>query len=244
MNWDVEVTDPEDGTIDYQDLIVQPALGHDSHNHPTVEYRGKTGSVVTDLGGGHSEDMKVYFILGARYTDGGDGDVPPLTGTAEVVLQPKHKQAEHADRTSGTLPTAAATGDAEGGDVAYTGLGNGQWAAYDPVNFTGVDQVSFRVASTQEGGGIELRRGSPTGEVVGTAAVPSTGSTQRWQDVTIDAPDSDRHDGAVRRVHRQRELPPELHRLRRPGHLAGDAARRCGSPPRPRCRRSSPARTC
>ncbi len=146
-----------------------------------MEYRGKTGSVVTDLGGGHSEDMKVYFILGARYTDGGDGDVPPLTGTAEVVLQPKHKQAEHADRTSGTLPTAAATGDAEGGDAAYTGLGNGQWAAYDPVNFTGIDPVSFRVASTQAGGGDRAApRLARPARSLGTAAVPSTGSTQRW----------------------------------------------------------------
>jgi hypothetical protein len=47
----VTVTDPEDGVIDYNDLIVQPALGHDSHTHPTLEYRGKTGSLTTELGG-------------------------------------------------------------------------------------------------------------------------------------------------------------------------------------------------
>ena len=59
---------------------MQPALGHDSHAHPLLEYRGKTGSIVTDLGSGHSEDMKVFFALDARYTDKGDGTVPALTG--------------------------------------------------------------------------------------------------------------------------------------------------------------------
>ena len=57
------------------------------------------------------------------------------------------------------------------------------------MNLTGIDSLSFRVASSQEGGGIELRAARPR-RVVGTAAVPSTGSTQRWQDVTIDAPDA------------------------------------------------------
>ena len=73
VNWDLTVTDAED-TVDYQNLIVQPALGHDAHAHPLLEYRGKTGSIVTDLGSGHSEDMKVFFALDARYTDKGDGD--------------------------------------------------------------------------------------------------------------------------------------------------------------------------
>ena len=101
VNWDVTVTDAED-TVDYNDLIVQPALGHDAHAHPLLENRGKTGSVVTDLGSGHSEDMKVFFALDARYTDKGDGSVPALTGTDTVILQPKRKEAEHADGTLGT----------------------------------------------------------------------------------------------------------------------------------------------
>ncbi|MGH2945489.1 MAG: ThuA domain-containing protein, partial [Solirubrobacteraceae bacterium] len=187
IGWDVTVTDPEDGEIDYNELIVQPALGHDDHPHSTTEFRGKTGSVVTDLGSGHSEDMNVFFILDARYEDGGDGDVPPLTGSDTVVLQPKHKEAEHTDGSQG-LETVPAAGDPEGGVTAIAGLGDGDWAAYEPVNFTGIDSISFRVASTQEGGAIELRKGSPTGELLGTATVPSTGSTQRWTDVTVDAP--------------------------------------------------------
>jgi cytochrome c len=187
--WSVQVSDPEDGTINPSDVIVQPALGHDAHTHPTVEQRGTSGTVTTDLGSGHSEDMKVFFALDARYADKGDGSVPPLAGSDTIVLQPKHKEAEHAERTLGTS-TAAATGDPDGGASALIGLAEGDWAAYEPVNFTGTDTITFRVASTQAGGAIELRSGAPDGALLGTAQVPATGGTQSWTDVTIPAPES------------------------------------------------------
>ena len=187
--WDVEVTDA-DGGVDESKIIVQPALGHDGHTHPTVAETGPTGSVVTDLGGGHSEDMKVFFALDARYTDPGAAGVPPLTGSSTVVLQPKHKEAEHADQSAGAT-TGPISGDLEGGGGAgLVGLGDGDWAAYEPVNFTGVDSLTFRVASSQAGGGIELRKNSPTGEVIGTGQVPNTGSQSRWADLTVDVPAS------------------------------------------------------
>jgi PKD repeat protein len=190
VSWDVAVNDP-DGGVTPDDIIVQPALGHDAHTHPTVAQNGPTGSVVTDLGSGHSEDMKVFFALDARYTDGGGGEgVPPLTGSSTVVLQPKHKEAEHADLLEGAA-TGAVTGDVNGGGGAgLVGLGDGDWAAYEPVNLTGVDSLSFRVASAQAGGAIELHRDSPTGELLGTAAVPATGGPRTWADVTIDTPES------------------------------------------------------
>ena len=188
--WDVEVTDA-DGAVDAGDVIVQPALGHDAHTHPTIEYPGTSGSVVTDLGGGHSEDMKVFFALDARYTDGGgEGGVPPLTGSSTVVLQPKHKEAEHADGALGA-ETGAIAGDLDGGGGAgLVGLNAGDWAAYEPINLTGVDAFAFRVASSRAGGGIELRKDSPTGDVLGSVAVPNTGGAQRWADVTVDTPES------------------------------------------------------
>ena len=34
--WDVDVTDA-DGAVNEGNIIVQPALGHDAHTHPTVE---------------------------------------------------------------------------------------------------------------------------------------------------------------------------------------------------------------
>ena len=62
-----------------------------------------------------------------------------------MILQPKRKEAEHADGQLGT-DTADAAGDAEG-TSALTGLNNGDWASYDPVNFTGIDSITFRVAA-------------------------------------------------------------------------------------------------
>ena len=164
VNWDVTVTDAED-TVNYDDLIVQPALGHDAHAHPLLENRGKTGSVVTDLGSGHSEDMKVFFVLDARYTDKGDGSVPALTGTDTVILQPKRKEAEHADGSLGV--TTSDANDADSPTQALGGLGDGKWASYDPVNFTGINSVTFRVASTTAGGSIELRKDAPDGRAAG-----------------------------------------------------------------------------
>ena len=224
ISWDVTVTDPEDGTIDYQDLIVQPALGHDAHTHPTTEYRGRTGSLVTELGGGHSEDMKVFFALDARYTDGGGDGAPPMTGSSTIVLQPKHKEAEHADNLVGA-EAGAITGDPDGGgNAGLVGLNTGDWAAYEPINLTGIQSVTLRVASGQAGGTVELRKGSPTGAVLGTAQVPDTGGATRWRDVTVPVRGLDADDGAPPRLHRQRELPPELPRVRRQGHLAGGQA--------------------
>src|SRR5690606_35486233 len=77
VSWDLTVTDPEND-VDDDDIIVQPALGHDDHAHPADEYSGATGTVQTSLGGGHSEDMKVFYALDARYTDEGANGQPPL----------------------------------------------------------------------------------------------------------------------------------------------------------------------
>ena len=100
IDWDVDVTDAEGG-VDPSRITVIPGLGHDNHDHPTVAQSGPTGSVVTDLGGGHSEDMKVFFTLKADYADTGAPGAPALTGSDLLVLQPKHKEAEHAENLQG-----------------------------------------------------------------------------------------------------------------------------------------------
>ena len=93
---------------------------------------------MTDLGGGHSEDMKVFFALDARYTDGGGDGAPPMTGSSTIVLQPKHKEAEHADSLLGA-EAGAITGDPDGGgNAGLIGLNTGDWAAYEPINLTGI----------------------------------------------------------------------------------------------------------
>src|SRR5690606_30106118 len=81
-----------------------------------------------------------------RYTDEGANGQPPLTSSDTIILQPKRKEAEHFDASSGGLAQSGAN-DVESGTPALAQLGDGDWSAYGPVNFTGIDSVTFRVAA-------------------------------------------------------------------------------------------------
>lgn len=60
-------------------------------------------------------------------------------------------------------------------------INHGDWARYDGVDFgAGTQEVEIRAASPGAGGLIELRRESPTGELLGTAKVGHTGDWQAW----------------------------------------------------------------
>ncbi|KRE34362.1 carbohydrate-binding protein [Paenibacillus sp. Soil522] len=55
----------------------------------------------------------------------------------------------------------------------------GDWAAYSDVNLTGMRSIDFRVASASSGT-MRIRLGSPTGTIIGTFKVTSTGGWQNW----------------------------------------------------------------
>jgi glucose/arabinose dehydrogenase/PKD repeat protein/regulation of enolase protein 1 (concanavalin A-like superfamily) len=172
ISWQVDVTDAEDTTIADADIVIQPALGHDEHPHPADPMSGRTGSVVTELGGGHGEDMNVFYVIDGRYTDkGGAGGIPALTGSDTTLLFPKQREAEFFDRSSQV--TVGPSRDIEGHANAIAGQ-NGAWAAYDPVNLHNVDALVVR-ASANAAGAVELRRDAPDGPLLGTAQVPATG---------------------------------------------------------------------
>lgn len=184
ISWDVEVTDPEDPAVDPQDVIVQPALGHDEHAHPLAETRGLTGSTETSLGG-HAPDENIFYAIDARYTDKGANGQPALTGSDNSVVFPKLRQAEWFDAKSATA-TLAAGQDRAGGGQVVVGKG-GAWVNFEPVNFYRINKFALRVQAAAAGGTIELRDGSPTGPVVKTAQVPATGNLYR--DVVLDVSD-------------------------------------------------------
>jgi hypothetical protein len=77
------------------------------------------------------------------------------------------------------------TGDTGGGqNAAY--LAGGDWMRYDGVRVG--TQVSARIASDNAAGGaVELRSGGPTGALLATVAVRSTGGWQTWTTVTATA---------------------------------------------------------
>jgi hypothetical protein len=170
--YSVSVTDPEDGTINCSRVVVTPALGHDQHAHPLDPQTGCTGTIATRNDGGHGADANLFYVADAVYTDGGATGVPALTGRAQALLQPKHQQAEHFTGSSGirVVSQAGAEAGARIGDIS-----NNDWISFTPMNLTNINQVSFRVSSPGPGGTIELRAGSPTGQLVATATVGSTG---------------------------------------------------------------------
>jgi hypothetical protein len=83
---------------------------------------------------------------------------------------------------SGVLAAASS----EGGEcLGY--IEDGDWAAYEAVDFgSGADRIEFRAASPTGGGIIEVRAGTPDGELLGTCDVADTGDWQSWQTFAAD----------------------------------------------------------
>jgi alpha-N-arabinofuranosidase len=68
----------------------------------------------------------------------------------------------------------------EGGECVGW-IDDGDWVRYEGVDFgAGAEQVEFRVASATDGGIIELRLDSPTGELLGSCLVRNTTDWQAW----------------------------------------------------------------
>ncbi|MFE7106726.1 ThuA domain-containing protein [Streptomyces sp. NPDC057575] len=174
----VTVTDPEDGPVDCTKVTVNPALGHDDHEHPTTDIPGCEGTVDTGDLGGHPEGADLTYVLNAKYTDKGGDGVSALTGYGRAVLQPKHKQAEYYDGQSGTRVVAqeGAENGKRIGDVS-----DGDWVAFDPMSVEGVGTVSYRLSSPYGVGAIELRADSADGPLLATTPVPNTGGWDNYQ---------------------------------------------------------------
>ncbi|MER8090188.1 ThuA domain-containing protein [Streptomyces sp. NPDC087532] len=175
----VTVTDPEDGPVDCSKVTVNPALGHDDHEHPTTDIPGCEGTVDTGDLGGHPEGADLTYVLNAKYTDKGGDGVSALTGYGRSVLQPQHKQAEYYDAQSGTRIVAqeGAENGKRIGDVS-----NGDWVAFDPMSVEGVGSVGYRLSSPYGVGAIELRADAPDGPLLATTPVPNTGGWDNYQE--------------------------------------------------------------
>ncbi len=174
----VTVTDPEDGEIDCQQVIVNPALGHDDHEHPTTDLRGCEGTLNTGDLGGHPEGADLWYVLNARYTDQGGEGTGSLTGYGRAVLQPKHKQAEYYHDQAGTriVSQEGAENGQRIGDIS-----DGDWIAFEPMSVEGVESVGYRFSSPDGGGAVELRAGAPDGELLATTPIHATGDWDAYE---------------------------------------------------------------
>jgi len=178
----INVTDPEDTHIDCARVVLQYSLGHDAHAHPLQQYTGCSGMVVTSGEGGHGADANTFAVLEASYVDSGG-----LTGRALIQLQPRRKQAEYFTATGGASGGVQreTTGDSQGGFQNIGFIENGDWWSYDPVSLKGIASLRLRAASGSAGGTVEVRQGSPTGTLLGSATIPGTGNWQVYTDITL-----------------------------------------------------------
>jgi glucose/arabinose dehydrogenase len=172
----ISVTDPEDGAINCSRVSMTYSLGHDSHAHQITSKTGCTGSITVPVDGEHDASANIFGVFDAAYTDNGG-----LTTHVIRTLQPKHRQGEHFGAQSGIQVAAHAT--AEGGNTAGF-IENGDWISYTPYLLNNATQFTARVSSAGAGGTIEVRAGSATGTLLGTATVTPTGSWDTFANVS------------------------------------------------------------
>jgi hypothetical protein len=63
-------------------------------------------------------------------------------------------------------------------------IANGDWAGYNNINVGGALSLQARVSSAGNGGTLQVRTGSQTGPILGSVAVPVTGSWDTYTTVT------------------------------------------------------------
>ncbi|MFE3431987.1 ThuA domain-containing protein [Streptomyces sp. NPDC059171] len=178
----VNVSDPEDGTIDCTEVEVKFTLGHDSHGHDITTEHGCEGTIKTAMEGGHDPNANIYGGISASYTDNGGGGQAALTGKGASRLQPRHRQAEHFDDSSGV--TTPSKSSAHGGKTVGD-IHDDDWISFRTYVLGDTTRLTARISSAGSGGFLEVRTGSPTGKILGSGPVPVTGSWDTFQDIDI-----------------------------------------------------------
>jgi arabinoxylan arabinofuranohydrolase len=69
------------------------------------------------------------------------------------------------------------------GGMNVSSIENGDWVKIKGVDFTakGASQFEAQIASAGKGGDIELRLGSPAGQLIGVCPVAFSGGVQKWK---------------------------------------------------------------
>ncbi|WP_250214809.1 carbohydrate-binding protein [Acrocarpospora catenulata] len=171
----VTVSDPQDGTINCSRVKVTYLLGHDSHSHQITSQNGCSGSITVPTDGEHDAAANIYGVFDAEYTDNGG-----LTTHSIRTAQPKHRQGEHYSAMSGVQLANHAAAE---GSTTVGFVDNGDWVSFTPYNISNATSITARVSSGGVGGTLEVRSGSATGPLHGTATVANTGSWDTFVNV-------------------------------------------------------------
>ncbi|WP_330447818.1 ThuA domain-containing protein [Streptomyces anulatus] len=148
--------------------------------HPQQEGRsfytglGHTVESFTD------PDFRQLLLGGVQYAAGA---VEADCGAGGPGPDPGGDSAEAEAYTSSSGVQSAAHGSASGGaTLGY--IDHGDWAGYSSLDTAGATALTARVSSAGAGGTIEVRSGSATGPLLGSADVAPTGGWETFTEVT------------------------------------------------------------
>jgi PKD repeat protein/type 1 glutamine amidotransferase len=189
----VTVTDPEDGPIDCNRVVVQFVLVHDQHAHGGESKTGCSGVFTTNPDDA-THGGSIAGSVNASYTDLGANGQPALTGQALAIVQNRIQQIEFVQEQNGT--NAANTNDPTGGGQHRTGIDPGDWIALDRRYYLGNMDKKIRFRYAGGGGGqpvgndrmaVEIRSGSQTGPIITTVTLKATGTNNNtWSTQEFD----------------------------------------------------------
>jgi cytochrome c len=131
---------------------------------------------VSPTGDPKKKDNTV-FTLTATYTDQGGAGIRPLTGASAVYLRNPQVRAAEATAQNEIFKFKMP----QGNEVAV-GLTNGAYLAFKGLDLTDISSIDVTAMSSAErtaGGKLEVRLGSPTGKVLGSADVPANHAASR-----------------------------------------------------------------
>ena len=130
------------------------------------------------------EYQKIIWDLGLIRNYNGTGpDSTVIDDPVEVTPKSAFDklEAENYDDQSGV--EIEANTDDSGKNIGY--IQNGDYTVYKKVDFgSGATKFQASAGSNSNGGNIEIRLDSPTGTLIGTCAVASTGGWKTWADVS------------------------------------------------------------
>src|SRR5690606_28973516 len=118
------------------------------------------------------------YVLKASYTDGG-GAIVPLTGQDALVLRSNVVEAEDADELNNIGRTNEQLGS----------IHNGSWFMLKQIDLTGIKQITYNYSSLNIDATLEVRVGSPTGDVISTFDYKNTGDWGKFVEISASVKD-------------------------------------------------------
>ncbi|CAN5244157.1 hypothetical protein BH23BAC1_BH23BAC1_13130 [soil metagenome] len=122
-------------------------------------------------------EEKGTYVFTAAYTDKGTDKIGPITSHKVVALRHSRIRADHFDDSRGVTQIRLE-------EKPSISVLNDSHASLQNIDLTNINALTFRVSSSEHGGKITIRSGSPSGKVLGEVEVNPTGGIDKWTEIT------------------------------------------------------------